>query len=74
MAPHRPSANAISAPTLYTLQVSQADHIYFDIYVEKSIIMTEHVHYRLGKDVHDGDLQEFGTTRELCLLYRGGRA
>jgi hypothetical protein len=45
MAPHWPSANAIPAPTLYTLQVSRADDTCFNIAFEKSIIMTEHVDY-----------------------------
>lgn len=45
MAPHQPSANAISAPTIYTLLVTSTDHIYFPIHFGKSIIMTRHVDY-----------------------------
>jgi hypothetical protein len=51
MAPHWPSANAIPTPTLYTLQVSEADDTCFNIAFEKSIIMTEHVDYEPGEDV-----------------------
>jgi hypothetical protein len=40
MAPHRPSADAKSAPTLNTLQVSERDNICFKLAFEKSIIMT----------------------------------
>jgi hypothetical protein len=45
MAPHWPSANAIPAPTLYTLQGTEADDTCFNMAFEKSIIMTEHVDY-----------------------------
>jgi hypothetical protein len=58
MAPHQPSANAISAPTIYTLLVSPADHISCGIHFRKSIIMTRHVDYQL-KGCAGGDLPEF---------------
>lgn len=69
MAPHQPSANAIPAPTIYTLLVSTADDIFFPIHFQKSIIMTEHVDYE-PKGCVTSYVQEFECIDGAAIQYR----